>query len=308
MTADEKRLKVRNKYKTIIGRNSYSQAKRNYCYKKYSDGKYYSDCSSSICYTYKEVGYGFGIMNTTGMYSSSKLVDVPVKIKNGLIQNPEVLKIGDMLLFAGNDTSRKAYGYVGHVEMVGEISGSKIMLYGHGSGNPKRHEMNAYCKSRYNTKSSTPLGRRLLIKVRRFIRDDDGDKTIVDTNSYINVIHGNYYVRSEPDKASSSIAVVHDGDKIAWSGNTKNGWFEVTVNGKTGWLSTKAGIAVKGSVYLTVKVGNWYVRKGASGTSAKLAIANSGNQLEYLNEESNGWLKVKYENQEGWISEKAITK
>ena len=59
MNATDKRKAVRAKYSEIIGRNEYSQARRNYCYKKYSDGKYYSDCSSSVSYAYKEAGYSF---------------------------------------------------------------------------------------------------------------------------------------------------------------------------------------------------------------------------------------------------------
>lgn len=180
-TAAARRAAVAAQYRKFIGRNHYSQALRNYCVTKYKDGKYYSDCSSSVSYAYKQAGEGFGILNTVGMWTSTKMKDVPVVIKSGMIQNPEVLKIGDMLLFAGNDTSRKAYGYVGHVEMVGEISGSKIMLYGHGSGLAKSHEMNAYLKSRRNTKSSTPLGNRGLIRVRRAIWDEAGDGDIAPT-------------------------------------------------------------------------------------------------------------------------------
>lgn len=171
-TPSERRLKVRDAYRKFIGRNHYSQKLRNYYNKKYKDGRYYSDCSSSVSGAYKLAGEGFGILNTVGMWTSKKLVDVPVKISKGQITNPDVLRVGDMLLFAGNDTSRKKYGYVGHVEMVGEISGSKITLYGHGSGLAKKHEMTAYCKTRYNTKASTPLGRRGLIRVLRFILDD----------------------------------------------------------------------------------------------------------------------------------------
>ncbi len=173
-TASERRIEVRDQYRSILGRNKYSQALRNYCFKKYKDGKYYSDCSSSISYCYKQAGESFGILNTVGMYNSKKLVDVPVVIKNGIIQNPEVLRIGDMLLFAGKDKSRKSSGYVGHVEMVGEINGTKYTLYGHGYSTPKKQDMNTYCKKRYNQKTSTPLGRAQLIKVRRFITDEQG--------------------------------------------------------------------------------------------------------------------------------------
>lgn len=170
--AAQRREAVRDAYRKFIGRNHYSQKLRNYALTKYKDGKYYSDCSSSVSYAYKAAGEGFGILNTVGMWTSKKLVDVPVKISKGQITNPEVLRVGDMLLFAGNDSGRKKYGYVGHVEMVGEISSGKIMLYGHGSGLAKKHEMKAYCRTRYNTKASTPLGRRLLIRVRRRITDD----------------------------------------------------------------------------------------------------------------------------------------
>lgn len=178
MTAAEKRQAVADKYNTILGRNYYSQPKRDYCFKKYKDGKYYSDCSSSISYCYKEVfpDNNFGILNTVGMYQSKEMVDVPVVIKNGIIQNPEILKVGDMLLFAGTDSSRAYAGYVGHVEMVYKISGSTITICGHGSGKPSTKNLNTYCKSRYNSKTSkTKLGHKGLIRVRRFIVDDNSN-------------------------------------------------------------------------------------------------------------------------------------
>lgn len=180
-TNAEKRAAVVKKYEEILGRNKYSQAKRSYAFKKYSDGRYYSDCSSSIALAYKYAGYpcydnnGSYNPNTVGMYTAKSLVEVPVKIKNGVIQNPEILELCDMLLFAGSDSSRKYAGYVGHVEMVGKISGSKITLYGHGSGTPRATEMNAYCKKRYGQKTKTGLGHKGLIKVVRFFADgEDG--------------------------------------------------------------------------------------------------------------------------------------
>ena len=64
MTAHERRAAVAAKYGTLIGRNLYSQPLRDYCFRKYKDGNYYSDCSSSISLTYDEVGEGFGNLNT----------------------------------------------------------------------------------------------------------------------------------------------------------------------------------------------------------------------------------------------------
>lgn len=107
-------------YKTILGRNIYNQNRRTYCYKKYSDGKYYSDCSSSGCYTYKQFAT-CDDLNTEGILKNWDVIDVT--IKNGHIMNPEVLEYGDAILFAGNDPSRKLQ--VGHVEWVYEIKGTK---------------------------------------------------------------------------------------------------------------------------------------------------------------------------------------
>ena len=238
MTATEKRASVIKKYEEILGRNKYSQPKRDYCYKKYSDGKYYSDCSSSVSYAYKEAGFGFGILNTVGMYQSKKLVDVPVTIKSGIIQNPEVLLPGDMLLFAGTDSSRAYAGYVGHVEMVAKISGSKVTIYGHGSGTPRATEMNAYCKSRYAKSASTKLGHRGLIKVRRFIVDDVVINPEVTVSApKVKITGGSVNVRSGPDTRYQALDVAKQG--ASYPAVNTDGWIPVDLGSMIGWVSDK---------------------------------------------------------------------
>lgn len=102
---DSGRKKFHDTYKTILGRNSYNQSLRSYVYTPYK-GKYYSDCSSSGCATFKKIGYSVPLLNTAGIYTSSLFETVPVKIKNGHITNPEILKVGDAILFVGTDPSR----------------------------------------------------------------------------------------------------------------------------------------------------------------------------------------------------------
>lgn len=85
-TSKQRRQNVVDKYATIIGRNFYNQNLRDYCFKKYKDGNYYSDCSSSISYSYKEADDSFGILNTAGMYNSIKLTFVDVNIKSGIVR------------------------------------------------------------------------------------------------------------------------------------------------------------------------------------------------------------------------------
>lgn len=168
MTAQDRRKAVAAKYATLIGRNIYSQSLRDYCFKKYKDGNYYSDCSSSICYTYKEAGDGFGILNTAGIYQSSKLTTVAVPITNG-VPDVSCLRVGDMLEFAGTDDSRPLK--IGHVEMVYSIDGDSAIICGHGSGRPSYKDMAAYCRQRYNSWASGGW-RKKLVCVRRYIQDD----------------------------------------------------------------------------------------------------------------------------------------
>lgn len=116
------RTKFHDTYKTIIGRNVYNQNLRDYVYTPYKNGKYYSDCSSSGCATYNKIGLSTSLLNTAGIYKSSLFEDVPVVIKNGHIQNPEILQVGDAILFVGEDSSRPLQ--IGHVEFVYEMPAS----------------------------------------------------------------------------------------------------------------------------------------------------------------------------------------
>lgn len=305
MTANEKRAAVVAKYKTILGRNYYSQAKRDCCFKKHSDGKYYSDCSSSISYCYKEAGLSFGILNTVGMYQSKKMTEVPVIIKNGQIQNPEILRIGDMLLFAGSDSGRAYAGYVGHVEMVYEISGSNVTLCGHGSGRPSTKKMTTYCKSRYNSKSSTKLGHKGLIKVVRYIQDDGGSEnapvepqkpvTPVASANTVTITGGSVYVRTGPGTAYSVFKIAHKGEKFERLDS--DGWVAIQFDGKVRWISGKyvspAGLCSGNTVN---------VRTGAGTEFPSVGVVRKNDRLNKVNYE--GWIPVVIDRDVKWVSDK----
>lgn len=219
MTANERRQAVISKYDEIIGRNIYSQNLRDYCYRKYSDGNYYSDCSSSICYAYKEAGQGFGILNTAGIYQSSKLTMVDVDITGG-IPDMARLRPGDMLEFAGTDRSRPQR--IGHVEMY---CGNGIIC-GHGSGRPSYKDLVAYCRSRHN--QWAPGGwRKGLVCVRRYIQDD--------------------IVLVEPEQPKKSGWAQEDGGWRFYLGNSgnpvRNSWYQ-DADGKWYWFDG-AGMMVR---------------------------------------------------------------
>ncbi|MCG4745857.1 cell wall-binding protein [Enterocloster aldenensis] len=234
MNADEKRQAVARKYDELIGRNRYSQTLRDYCYRKYNDGNYYSDCSSSICYAYKEAGYDFGILNTAGIYQSARLVTVDVPIRDGQVKDIGLLREGDMLEFAGTDESRPQT--IGHVEMVHTLNGKDTIICGHGSGRPSYKDMVSYCRQRQNTQTSTKRGNKGLVCVRRYILDE---------------------VAPEPPKKSGW----EQGEDGAWSfylGNTgapvRNSWY-LDSDGRWYWFDG-AGHMVRDTWYRYM--GDWY--------------------------------------------------
>ena len=97
---------------------------------------------------------------------------MPVIITSGVIRNPEVLRVGDILFFAGTDTTRAFAKFCNSVEMVYHID-DRVMICGHNTGVPSVKELNKYCKSRYHRRTGTILGHCGLVKVRRAIPDDE---------------------------------------------------------------------------------------------------------------------------------------
>jgi hypothetical protein len=246
MNAEQKRQAVCDKYATLIGRNLYNQTLRDYCFKKYSDGNYYSDCSSSICYSYQEAGYGFGNLNTAGIYQSSKLTTIDADIAAGIL-DVSLLRKGDMLEFAGTDPSRPLK--IGHVEMY---CGNGIIC-GHGSGRPSYKDIVAYYKSRY---ASFAHGgwRKGLVCVRRYIQDE--------------VQH-----IPEPEKLSG-----WNQEPDGWRfylGNTgepiRDAWY-LDIDGKWYWFNA-AGIMVTSTWYQYK--GEWYYL-GADGAMVKRLQESGG--------------------------------
>jgi len=166
MTATEKRQAIVKKLISREGKNTYTQGD-----KRDQVATGYSDCSSLTQWAHKEIlGISIG-SNTEAQIQSSKLTTIEAGIKNGIPDESKLLP-GDVLYFRGRDASRKATGYVGHVEMYvgnGQISG-------HGSGiGPTRKSLMDYCRTRQSDAVATPIGNRGLICVRRAVPADASD-------------------------------------------------------------------------------------------------------------------------------------
>lgn len=126
-------------------------------------------------------------------------------------------------------------------------------------------------------------------------------------------------VRKGAGTKYSKIGWLANGTKINYQSET-NGWLKFNYNGKNGYVSKKytsitsastggnssSGASnANGSVKITASSLN--VRKGA-GTGYGILGTVSKNQVYSYSAVSNGWYKISYKGQEGWISGKYAVK
>lgn len=222
MTANEQRKAAVEKYKEILGRNYYSQGseKRQCVFHPYKDGKYYSDCSSSILNAYYETGIlSWHEGNTATIHE--KGINVNVDIVNGIV-NEAQLRPADCLLFRGNDPGRPLQ--IGHVELYA----GNGKLYGHGSDRPSEKDLNTYLKAREKQKASNGMTKGL-VEVRRFIPDDEIEIPISGTLRVTEDL--NYR-----DQPGGVILGVFKKDSIVQVDTKLNRWFHIPGRG---WCSAR---------------------------------------------------------------------
>jgi len=273
MNAEAKRKAVADAYKECIGRNLYSQdtTKRECAFTPHTDGKYYSDCSSSIRLAYKKADIGLSYIggNTAGMYNSALGSIVDISTTNGVPTNPAQLRVGDILLLAGTDSSRPLC--IGHVEMVYSISGVSVTLCGHGSGLPNFKDMATYCKSRYNAKTGTTKGNKGLVCVKRYVQDDDSATAPTEATE---AIEATETPAEETVQATSvdaeEVSIIH---KIQqWVNTYMSGAVTLALDGKAGPLTKKALVMCL-QRYLNRTHGSGLAVDGSFGPLTKKACA-----------------------------------
>lgn len=129
-------------------------------------------------------------------------------------------------------------------------------------------------------------------------------------NAYVNVRHGNYYVRTDASKDAKSIGVVKTGEKYDYLGETKDGWFKILFKNQIGWVSIKCGdlVAKEAIDFVKIKGGSWNVRIEPNSKSKSIGIVRTGDLIEYRHEIANGWYAIRYKDQDAWVSEKGVEK
>lgn len=184
--------------------------------------------------------------------------------------------------------------------MVYSISGSTVTLCGHGSGTPSLKNMKTYCKSRYNSKTSTKLGNKGLIRVRRFIQDDDAG--IGTTNSASTSSGNAVTIAGSSVNIRKGAGTSYDVFKLAKRGDSferliTDGWTCIKYKEQCRWISSKYvnsnGICTGSSVNI----------RGGAGTSfASVGGIRKGDVLEVVN--TNGWIPIVINGTVYWVSSK----
>lgn len=324
LTKLEKQSKIVDLHKQVVAqKNIYTQqsTKREYVLKKYTDGKFYGDCSSGVRKITEEADPSVKPMggNTVAQYQNKKAVKIECKIVNGVPTDISALRVGHCLYFAGTDTSRAGADYVGHVEQIHSIVGNKVTLFGHGSGNPKFSEMVAYCKSRQNTKTNTKKGNRGLLKVLEFIKSDSS------TNFPTYETTAKYVLGDRLLKNGSSGDDVKELQRYLkslgfFNGSIGGNYLEITTSAVKAFQK-KYGLTVDGmfgldsylalmelvndepaestpAIKVLTTTGNVYMRVGPDASFDDEGIAKTGKKLSPLLDENgkfvvvNGWYAI----------------
>lgn len=126
---------------------------------------------------------------------------------------------------------------------------------------------------------------------------------------YVDVTRSGYHVRKKPETFGESIGTVKKGQHVSYMGKTNNGWYLVRFENQEGWLYHGAGAAIDVEQrYLTVKKGSWNIRSGPSASTKSLGKVKGGDKIMDQGETKDGYRLVIFENQNAWISVKAIEK
>ena len=214
--------------------------------------------------------------------------------------------------------------------MVAKI-GSTITIYGHGSGTPRKTEMNAYCKSRYNSKTSTKLGHRGLIRVRRFIVEDgEGGICIykgcegaavkalqekldkLNKQGFIDVNLGTYGIDgdfgSDTEKAVEAFQNKYGLEATGIVDDATMKKIDTVLSGEPEIKpeAPKAEVVEPIENGISVKTGSWNLRYGPGKEYASAGTVKGGKVLEKIDPDN--WIPVKSEDGKKvlWISKNAV--
>ena len=307
MTTSEQREETVRQIRSREKRNNYTQGRPCFFYgKPEGTNPGYGDCSGSV----REI-----ILRVTGMdigSNTSAQVDNALKGKGVIVERPagnyfdeSKLQPGDCLYFKGNPAHTLS---VGHVEMYT----GKNECYGHGGGvGPTKKNLKVYCAGRTGAKKA-------LMAV-RWIRDDGstaplpklGDRPLVkgckgeDVKEMQNILLRLGYslprYGADGDYGSETAAAVRNyqmKEGLAQTGNAELTTIKAIRDSASGKPVAPAMQIVK------VSGGQAWIRSGPGTNHKGLDVAVNGSAWDFSGQIADGWVGVRYDGCEAWISAK----
>ena len=119
-------------------------------------------------------------------------------------------------------------------------------------------------------------------------------------------------VRSSDSEQADKLGKVTGGSRVQVQEVIANGWTKIVFEGKDGYIKSEylqmaesaAGQDVIGTVTATTNIN---VRSAASETADRLGVLSAGESLDLLADE-NGWCKVKYNGQVGYVKSDYVSR
>lgn len=119
-------------------------------------------------------------------------------------------------------------------------------------------------------------------------------------------------VRSSDSEQADKLGKVTGGSQVQVQEVIANGWTKIVFEGKDGYIKSEylqmaesaAGLDVIGTVTATTNIN---VRSAASETADRLGVLAAGESLDLLADE-NGWCKVKYNGQVGYVKSDYVSR
>ena len=132
----------------------------------------------------------------------------------------------------------------------------------------------------------------------------------IEKKSYISVKNSKYYIRVAPNKEAEPVGIAVKGDELTYLGDSENGWWYVQFGDGAGWVSQRCGTMIdpEPDKIKTLRIKKIFtnMRTGPASTFGTLKILWHGSVVDYLDEEMDGWLHVRYKDKEGWVKIKAV--
>ena len=136
-------------------------------------------------------------------------------------------------------------------------------------------------------------------------------ETPVDAGSQYATATTTVNVRSSDSERADKLGKVTNGTRVQVQEVRVNGWTKIVFEGKDGYIKSEylqleesaAGFETIGTVTATTNIN---VRSAASETSERLGVLAGGSSLDLIANE-NGWCKVKYNGQVGYVKSDYVT-